>query len=62
MLNDMDEAYCWRRGRSRARGPGAPRDRGSHHPATPEAVVQAVLGAFGGIDIIVNNAAIAGTA
>jgi 3-oxoacyl-[acyl-carrier protein] reductase len=57
MLNDMDEGLLLE----------AEADLGYanrvHHvtgdltdPATPEAVVQAVLGAFGAIDIIVNNA------
>jgi 3-oxoacyl-[acyl-carrier protein] reductase len=57
MLNDMDEGLL-----VEAEAALGHADRVRHvtgdltDPATPEAVVQAVLGAFGGIDIIVNNA------
>ena len=57
MLNDMDEALL-----VEAEADLGHAGRVRHvtgdltDPATPEAVVQAVLGAFGAIDIIVNNA------
>jgi 3-oxoacyl-[acyl-carrier protein] reductase len=57
MLNDMDEALLLE-----AEADLGHAGRVGHvtgdltDPATPEAVVQAVLGAFGAIDIIVNNA------
>jgi 3-oxoacyl-[acyl-carrier protein] reductase len=57
MLNDMDEGLLLE-----AETDLGPTDRVSHvtgdltDPSTPEAVVQAVLRAFGSIDIIVNNA------
>jgi 3-oxoacyl-[acyl-carrier protein] reductase len=57
MLNDMDEGLLLE-----AQADLGHADRVRHvagdltDPATPEAVVQAVLGAFGSIDIIVNNA------
>jgi len=57
MLNDMDEGLLLE-----AQADLGHADRVRHvtgdltDPATPEAVVQAVLGAFGAIDIIVNNA------
>ena len=57
MLNDMDEGLLLE-----AKADLGHADRVRHvtgdltDPATPEAVVQAVLGAFGAIDIIVNNA------
>src|ERR1039458_7540377 len=57
MLNDMDEGLLREAEADLGRA-----DRVRHvtgdltDPSTPEAVVQAVLGAFGSIDIIVNNA------
>ena len=57
MLNDMDEGLLLE-----AKADLGHPDRVRYvtgdltNPATPEAVVQAVLGAFGAIDIIVNNA------
>ena len=57
MLNDLDEDLLLEAKDDLGHG-----DRVRHvtgdltDPSTPEAVVQAVLGAFGGIDIIVNNA------
>ena len=57
MLNDMDEGLL-----REAEADLGHADRVNHvtgdltDPSTPQAVVQAVLGAFGGIDIIVNNA------
>ena len=57
MLNDMDEDLLLQ-----AKADLGHSDRVRHvtgdltNPATPSAVVEAVLSAFGGIDIIVNNA------
>jgi 3-oxoacyl-[acyl-carrier protein] reductase len=57
MLNDMDESLLLETEADLGHA-----DRVRHvtgdltDPATPETVVQAVLGTFGGIDIIVNNA------
>jgi 3-oxoacyl-[acyl-carrier protein] reductase len=57
MLNDMDEDLLLEAEADLGHGERVRHVKGDlTDPATPEAVVQAVLGAFGSIDIIVNNA------
>jgi 3-oxoacyl-[acyl-carrier protein] reductase len=57
MLNDMDEGLLLEAEADLGHGERVRHVKGDlTDPATPEAVVQAVLGAFGSIDIIVNNA------
>jgi 3-oxoacyl-[acyl-carrier protein] reductase len=57
MLNDMDEGLLLEAEADLGHGECVRHIKGDlTDPATPEAVVQAVLGAFGSIDIIVNNA------
>jgi 3-oxoacyl-[acyl-carrier protein] reductase len=57
MLNDIDENMLMEAEADLGQGERVRHVQGDlTDPATPEAVVQAVLGAFGSIDIIVNNA------